>query len=217
MKIKKELFHYFEKAGLKVNYKPQDIVYMQEDDATSLYLITKGRVRVYLLSPAGEEITLEILDQGRIFGESSFIQNSSRPTNVTAITEVELISCQLDNLFPYLSESKDLTLSLLQLMSQTCDYLSTLVKKAYTYDRYARVASFLLEQTKDDNPHKDIFHSCLPYTHDEIASIVGLSRVTVTKVLNQFVDNGFIKIQYKKIYIIPEKRNDFSNKYLPEL
>lgn len=215
MKIKKELFHYFEKAGSKINYKPHDIIYMQEDDATSLYLITKGRVRVYLLSASGEEMTLEIIDQGRIFGESSFIQNSSRPTNVTAITNVELISCQLDNLFPYLNESKDLTLSLLQLMSQTCDYLSLQVKKAYTYDRYAKVASFLLEQTQTDNPYKDIFHSCLPYSHDEIASIVGLSRVTVTKVLNEFVDKGYIKIQYKKIHIIPEKKQTFSKKYLP--
>lgn len=215
MKIKKELFHYFEKAGSKVKYNPQDIIYMQEDDATNLYLITKGRVRVYLLSASGEEMTLEILDQGRIFGESSFIQNSSRPTNVTAITNVELISCQLDNLFPYLSESKELTLSLLQLMSQTCDYLSLQVKKAYTYDRYAKVASFLLEQTQTDNPYKDIFSSCLPYSHDEIASIVGLSRVTVTKVLNEFVDKGYIKIQYKKIYIIPENKQAFSEKYIP--
>ncbi|MEG0277114.1 MAG: Crp/Fnr family transcriptional regulator [Coprobacillus sp.] len=217
MKIKKELFHYFENAGTKTNYQAHDIIYMQEDDAKNLYLILKGRVRVFLLSPSGEEITLEILDQGRIFGESSFIKNSSRITNVTAITDVELISCRLDNLLPYFNESKDLTLSLLQSMSQTCDYLALQVKKAYSYDRFAKVASFLLEQTQTDHPYKDIFHSCLPYSHDEIASIVGLSRVTVTKVLNEFVENGYIKIQYKKIYIIPEKRQDFSEKYIPDL
>lgn len=74
MKIKKSLFTYFEKAGKKEIYHPHDIIYMQEDNATTLYLIIKGRVRVYVMNENGEEVTLEILDQGRIFGESSFFK-----------------------------------------------------------------------------------------------------------------------------------------------
>ena len=72
MKIHKNLFKYFEKAGRKMNYHPHDIIYMQEDDSTSLYLIISGRVRVYHMTSSGEEVTYEILDKGRIFGKSSF-------------------------------------------------------------------------------------------------------------------------------------------------
>ena len=201
MKIKQELFHYFESAGTKVKYHSHDLIYMQEDDANNLYLITKGRVRVYVINPDGAETTLEIIGKGRIFGESSFLQNSSRPTTVSAIDEVELISCHLDQLYPYLNESKDLTISLLQLMSQTCDYLSALVKKAYTYNRYEKIASFLLEQISFDNTNQNI----IPYTHEEIASLVGLSRVTTTKVLNEFVKQKYIINEYKKVIVINKK------------
>lgn len=200
MKIDQKLFHYFEKAGTKVIYHPQDIIYMQEDNANSLYLILKGKVRVYVMTSSGDEVTLEILDQGRIFGESSFFQNSFRPTTVTALTDVELIACQLDNLYPYLSESKELTVSLLQLMSQTCDYLTSSLKKAYTYTRQEKVAAFLLEQTETDERN-----SCITYTHEEIASLVGLSRVTVTKVLNDFAKRNYIQIEYKKIIVKNKK------------
>ncbi len=205
MKIKQELFHFFESAGIKVQYHSQDIIYMQEDDANNLYLITKGRVRVYVISANGDETTLEILGKGRIFGESSFLQNSSRPTTATAITEVELISCHLDDLYPYLNESKELTVSLLQMMSQTCDYLSSLIKKAYTYNRYEKVASFLLEQINSNPLDKDIFNNTLTYTHEEIASLVGLSRVTTTKVLNEFAHKKYIINEYKKIIVLNEK------------
>lgn len=205
MKIKAELFHYFENAGTKVIYHPEDMIYMQEDDANSLYLITKGRVRVYVMAPNGDQITLEIIGKGRIFGESSFMQNSSRPTTVDAITEVELIACRLDDLYPYLNESKELTISLLQMMSQTCDYLSSLIKKAYTYNRYEKIASFLLEQTVTFNPDKDIINDTLPYSHEEIASLVGLSRVTTTKVLNEFAKKKYIINEYKKIVVINKK------------
>jgi len=67
------------------------------------------------------------------------------------------------------------------------------------------VASFLLEQTVHDNPNKDIINNTLPYTHEEIASLVGLSRVTVTKVLNEFVKKKYIIINYKKIHVINKK------------
>ena len=79
MKIKQELFHYFEKVGYKRKYQADDLIYMQEDDAKYLYLIIKGRVRVYDISTSGQEITFDILDKGRIFGESSFFQNAYRP------------------------------------------------------------------------------------------------------------------------------------------
>ncbi len=205
MKINENLFHFFEQAGTKVIYHPNDIIYMQEDDSTNLYLILKGRVRVFNINPMGEEITFEFLNKGRIFGESSFFQNSLRPTTVMAVNEVELISCYLDDLYPYLSESKELTIALLQLLSQTCDYMTSLLKKAYTYNRYEKIASFLLEQTVTDNINKGIINSTLPYTHEEIATLVGLSRVTVTKVLNDFVKKGYIKNRYRKIIILNKK------------
>ncbi len=205
MKINENLFHFFEQAGTKVIYHPNDIIYMQEDDSTNLYLILKGRVRVFNINPMGEEITFEFLNKGRIFGESSFFQNSLRPTTVMAVNEVELISCYLDDLYPYLSESKELTIALLQLLSQTCDYMTSLLKKAYTYNRYEKIASFLLEQTVTDNINKGIINSTLPYTHEEIATLVGLSRVTVTKVLNDFVKKGYIKNKYRKIIILNKK------------
>jgi len=197
LKIKQNLFPFFEKAGTRIQYHPQDIIYMQGDHAGCLYLIIQGRVSVYMLTPRGEEVTLEVLEKGHIFGESSFIQNSPRPTTVSAIDNVELIACQLDQLYPYLNESKELTISLLQYMSQRCDYLSSLVKKAYTYNRFEKVASFLLEQTSTPSCHNTI-----TYSHEEIASLIGLSRVTVTNILNDFAKKKFITLHYKKIIII---------------
>ena len=75
MKINDELFDYFKQAGTIKHYQKNDIIYMQEDDSTNLYLILKGRVRVFNINPMGEEVTFEFLEKGRIFGESSFFQN----------------------------------------------------------------------------------------------------------------------------------------------
>lgn len=192
MKISENLFDYFKQAGTLIKYQPNDIIYMQEDATNNLYLILKGRVRVFLVSKDGQEITLDIIDQGRIFGESSFLLNTSRPVCVSAIDDVELISCNLETLYPTILESKELTLAIMRLLSSTNDHLTNQVKKAYFYNRHEKIAAFLLEQNK----------KTISYTHEEIASLTGLNRVTVTKILKDFNQFGWVDLAYRKIIII---------------
>lgn len=202
IKIPETLFTYFEQAGQKRYYRKNSIIYMQEDQATDLYLITNGRVRVYSLFKDGREMTIEIIEKGRIFGDSSFIQEATRPVSVSAVSDVELISCSLDAMLPYLALSPELTRLLFQLLSETCQHLSSLLDRSYFYDRYQKVAIFLLEQTRFANKDKAIRQNELCYSHEEIAECVGLNRVTVTKILNEFQENGWVLLSYKKVVIL---------------
>lgn len=206
MKINEKLFSYFENAGRKISYKAGEIIYMQEENADSLFLVIKGRVRVYSISPAGEEITLEILEKGRIFGESSFFQNSLRPTTVEAVNDVELISCKITGIYRYFRESEELMTAVFRHLTQTCDHVTYLLKMSYLYDRYQKIASFLLYQTKTDDIEKGIINNTIPYTHEEVAACLGLSRVTVTKVLREFSQKGYIENRYKKIRVIERNK-----------
>lgn len=192
MKIPEHLFNYFKQAGTIIHYQPNDIIYMQEDASNSLYLILSGRVRVFLISKDGREITLAIIDKGSIFGESSFLLNTSRPVCVSSIDKVELVACKLEMMYPTILESKELTLAIMRMLSSTNDYLTNQIKKAYLYNRHEKIAAFLLEQNK----------KTISYTHEEIASLTGLSRVTVTKILNDFSISGWIEGSYRKITIV---------------
>lgn len=202
IKIPESLFTYFEQVGQKRFYSQNSIIYMQEEKATDLYLITKGRVRVYSLFKDGREMTIEIVEKGRIFGDSSFIQDATRPVCVSAVSDVELISCSLEAMLPYLSLSPALTKLLFQLLSETCQHLSSLLDRSYFYDRYQKVAVFLLEQTRFTNEDKGIRQNELRYSHEEIGECVGLNRVTVTKILNEFQENHWVLLSYKKITIL---------------
>ena len=201
MRIRDEQFDMFEAVGQLLHYRAGELIYMQQDSADILYLIRKGRVRVYLSTESGEEVTLEIVEKGRIFGESSFVQDACRPTTVSAVTDTELVACRLSELGPALCGSWELTSALLQKMYDTYDYLSRLVKRAYLYDRRERLAAFLLEQTAVDNPDKGIVDGALPYTHEDLALVVGLSRVTVTRVLGEFQRQGWVECGYRKIRV----------------
>lgn len=201
MKISDNLFSFFYEAGSVATFMPGERIYTEEDDASSIYLITSGRVRVYSVTCDGREITYDVLERGHIFGESSFLQGNSRQVNVEAVNEAVLIRCKPESFYPYLMQSEELTLALFRHLNQTCDYVTSLLKRAYSYNRFEKVAAFLLEKTATDNPELNIISGVLPYSHEEIANSVGLSRVTVTKVLREFSRKGYIENRYRAIAV----------------
>ena len=108
--------------------------------------------------------------------------------------------------YPYLSSSLDLTISLLKMLNDNCNHLTQLLKWAQTYNRYEKVAAFLYDLSKDNNKEKNLLFGRIPYTHQEIADSLAISRVTVTKVLNQFKEEGLIDIQYGHIQVLERQK-----------
>ncbi|MCS4516128.1 cyclic nucleotide-binding domain-containing protein [Clostridium botulinum] len=117
--INSDFYKIFEEAGTIKKYSKDEIIYFQEDVAENFYLIKSGRVRMFLISPEGTELTIEILRKGKLFGESSCFSYGSRLTSVSAATDVELISVSLENLYPYLTKYPELMVQMFHLMSLT--------------------------------------------------------------------------------------------------
>lgn len=205
MKLDNDTLEIFLNAGIRKQYRPGEIVYMQDEETRSIYAVLKGRVRIYSITESGEEITYEVLGKGRIFGESSFFQNSHRPTTAVAVNNVELAVCSFKQLYPCICDDPSLALSIMTMMSETCDYLVSLIRSSYTCNRYEKVASFLLRQTEKDNKDKGIIDDTIPFTHEEISNTIGLSRGTVTRILNEFAKKGYVKNKYGKVQVIDKE------------
>ncbi|WDC85317.1 helix-turn-helix domain-containing protein [Caloramator sp. mosi_1] len=69
-------------------------------------------------------------------------------------------------------------------------------------DSVGKIADTLirLASCSENNKDKELSIS-VAYTHQELANNVGCSRITITRCLNKFVDEGIIKIHNKRIII----------------
>ncbi len=202
IKFTNEELERLSQAGYLRRFARNEMIYLEGDVANTLCIIRSGRVRIMLSTPEGEELTVEIVEKGRLFGESSFLSKSLRPTTVTAVTEVELICCTIPQLIPCLCQNPDILTKLLQHCSETMNHLSYSLHSFRFLNRYQRVASFLLMETGTDNPDKEITGQCLPYTHDEIAMCLGLARPTVSQVLKEFERKGYVRCAYGRVYVL---------------
>ncbi|MEE8185148.1 MAG: cyclic nucleotide-binding domain-containing protein [Thermodesulfobacteriota bacterium] len=70
-------------------FKVGDIVFKENEDGDSLYIIRKGEVKACKTAPDGELLTLTLMKDGDIFGEMSFLDGRARTASIVAMTEVE--------------------------------------------------------------------------------------------------------------------------------
>ncbi len=202
IKIPENLHHYFEETGYLQKYKAGESIYMQGENADRLYFIKEGRVRAYYITGSGKELTLEIIEKGRIIGESSFLSQCTCPVSVAAVNQVELLVCDLNRLYSCMEESPELMKILLQLLSHTCNHLVEQLRRITLYDRYQKIASFLLGETENPDLDRGVTKDSIPYTQEDLAMILGLNRVTVNRVLNEWKKDGILTASYGKIQIL---------------
>ena len=201
-----EIIRYFEQAGNIRHIAKDEILYMQGDASPNIYLIASGRVRMFFTSNDGKEITYQIIGERQLIGESAFLGHAARPTTIRAVNDVSLLSCPVRSLKPYLMESRELNEAVLTLLTDNYDFLCAQVRRLTVYNRFQRVASYLLDQTAEDNAGIGIVNSTLPYTHEELGVCLNLNRVTVTNILNQFQKQGIVKLGRKKIQVIDKEK-----------
>ncbi|WP_315077498.1 Crp/Fnr family transcriptional regulator [uncultured Clostridium sp.] len=203
--ITSKFYKVFEEAGTLKKYRKDEIIYFQDDIAENFYLIKSGRVRVFLISPDGTELTIEILRKGNLFGESSYFAYGSRMTSGSAATDVELIAVSLSQLYPYLTKYPELMIQMFHLMSLSIQNLSIQINSMAFLEADKKTAQLLIRLGSYFKKNNDNCY-IIDYSHEEIAQLIGCCRVTVTKILNRFQKDGLVSLGYKEVKIIDEKR-----------
>ena len=73
-------------------FAPGVIIFHRGAPGNTLYLVEFGRVRIFLLGDAGQEITLNFHDPGECFGEIALLTQAPRTASVRALDATRLLA-----------------------------------------------------------------------------------------------------------------------------
>ena len=158
-------------------FRKKSIVYHQEDSPEYVYIVKSGRVRVTSYQPNGAEKQIYIAEKGAMFGESSII--GRRPQ----IGKVEKV----------MSTDWELTQRIIQLICRKNHILFKQVLELSFAQSLQRVAKILLNIGKQYGKLSgDKIVISIKFTHQDVASMINTSRVTVSNIFNVLSEKGII-------------------------
>jgi CRP/FNR family transcriptional regulator/CRP/FNR family cyclic AMP-dependent transcriptional regulator len=161
-----------------------------------MYVIREGRVKVTKLSEDGREKILEFLDAGSFFGEMALLDRAPRIASVKTLKPVKLLALSRTDFLKLLRKSPDLALSVIQ---ELCKRLRTVDDQAsaLSFQRVKDRTKGLLQRLARD-PHEDGGRITPGLTHQQMADMIGTSRETVTRVVKELKQEGWLHQEGKR-------------------
>ena len=175
-------------------YAPGQLIYLQGTEADTFFYLLSGSARSYISSETGDERVLTTHRSGDLMGEAAFFDGCPRVSSAVAVTECRAVSIDRERLDRVLRAHPELALPMLQYLARTVRLLSDHVDGMSFRPADQRVARYLLSIPPERG-------GALRCTHEEIGAAVGVSRVTVSRVLGEFTRRGWIRTGYRALFL----------------
>ena len=178
-------------------YRAGQMVYLQGTLPEQFYYLISGSVRSFISTGDGGERVLTVHRSGDLMGEASFFDGCPRVTSATALEDCLILPIDRRQLDAAFQRHPELALPMLQYLARTVRILSDHVDRS-SLPAPRRVARWLLDQPTGGS-------AVIRCTHESLGQAVGLSRVTVSRVLGQLAAEGIIELGYRVVIIVDRR------------
>jgi CRP-like cAMP-binding protein len=183
-------------------FRKGEVVFHRGDPADSLHLISKGRFKVQVRTPLGDEATIAIRGPGDSFGEMAVVgERAKRSATVEALEEAETF-CVVDGAFRRLRrEHTEVDQLLIDFLANEVRMLNERLLEALYVPVEKRVLRRLAELAELYGTGDG--EVVIPLTQEELAGLAGTSRATVNQVLRAEQERGALELGRGKT-IVPD-------------
>ncbi|GAB9261250.1 Crp/Fnr family transcriptional regulator [Ligilactobacillus animalis] len=178
------------KVMKSISYKKGQMVYREGDTSNALYVVSKGKIRIYRLSESGKEQLLRILNPGDFTGELALFRESIHEAYAEAMSNTDVCMISKNDLQEFLLKYPTISLKFLSELSNRLETLEKQTTRFTTEKVDARLALFLAECMDDGEGSMEIE---LPMNRKDLASYLGTTPETVSRKLADFENEGYIK------------------------
>ncbi len=174
-----------------------EALFEQGDAAERFYLLLSGQIKLYRLSPAGNEKVIEVVTPGSTFAEAlMFLDRPHFPVGAQALSEATLISIDAYDFASMLRDSVDTCFLLLGDMSQRLRGLIREIDELSLHSATCRVAGYLLAQAAELG---DEFELKVP--KQILASRLSVKPETFSRIIRNLSEQGLIRVTGNRVRV----------------
>ncbi|MDO5411478.1 MAG: Crp/Fnr family transcriptional regulator [Lachnospiraceae bacterium] len=182
--------------------KKEFVLYHQGDKPEYVYLVMKGRLRITSYQPNGKERQIYIAEKGCLVGEKSVLLHQPHTFSAVAIVDSLVYKINVHDFFSIMEKNFNLCQSVMQMICKKQEILyHHLLGNSFSQasQQIARVILHLVKQYGE--PVADTFKISIRFTHQDVAHITGISRVTVSNTFSKFTNEGILDKQDSRFII----------------
>ena len=184
-----------------------EMVFRAGDPCHEFHVAVTGQVKLFALSPAGQEKVIEIVGPGHSFAEAMVFTGRPYIINAQALTDALLLSVGKAAVEAEIAADPRFALRMLAGISRRLHGLVNDVQAYALHSGMQRVIGYLLrDQQAEDCVSGEVFTVSLPVSKATIASRLSLTPEYFSRVLHELEAAGLIAVDKRDIRILDAAR-----------
>jgi CRP/FNR family cyclic AMP-dependent transcriptional regulator len=203
-----------EYKDLKVEHRVMEVpkgeyIYFEAYNHNKIYFVKEGTIKIGYIDQAGNEKVKEIIQQGELFGQFSLERDNLHGEFAQAYrNDVSLCSFTINDFERLLKSRPDLALRYSKQVGAKLRNIENRLINLLNKDVRTRLIHFLWQLVEQNLGEDTPDGFCMPnyLTHEDIASLIGSSRQTVTTLINELEGEGILSYNRQEICFMNVKK-----------
>jgi len=195
---------------IRQEYKKGQVLFKEGTFSKGIYIVKKGKIKIYKSNQEGYESIVYIYKKGEYFGYRPLLGNDPHPVSAAAMDNV-VVGFLPKEVFLSLYENSE-TLARKIILNLSHEF-TVWINKMTVFTQYSvkeRVALSLLILNKIYHK-EDNKRPLISISRNDFASFVGTAKESLVRTLRLFKDENIISTQSAKITVLkPDKLHEYS-------
>ena len=178
-----------------------EIFYTPYDTSEKLFILKRGRVRVYRTTD-GREYTQALVEAGTVFGEMALTAQRLQGAYAQAMEASIVMVMSREELEHLILQKPEVGLHLAHLLSERLRRQETRLEDANTKDVHARLAGIIVLLVESEGVRTNAgYRIPAHHTHERLGTMIGANRVAVTRAFGLLQDEGVVELRRRLIHV----------------
>jgi len=180
-------------AAKRRRFRRGEAIFHKDDPGESLFIVEKGSVRIFLVSPQGSDLTLAVLGAGDFFGDMALLDGKPRSASAAALQQTETVVLDRADFTAVIRSRPHAAMAVLAAVAGRVREANEMAGDLAFLDVGGRLAKKLLELAEAhgvERPGGILLD--VPLTQEELANMVGVTRESVNRHLAMLRRKGVI-------------------------
>lgn len=179
-------------------------LYLQGESGSHIYVIVSGRVGITMLGAGGQELMIDILGDGALCGEGAAFDGLPRFSSASALEPCEVLVIPVAEFCRLMSSDVELATLIAQAIALKQRMLASRLVQVAQASPEARITELLSQISFPDSP-------AVVLTHQQIANLIGASRITVTRAMQKLRREGAVRCKRGRYELVRSHRGALAN------
>jgi CRP/FNR family transcriptional regulator, cyclic AMP receptor protein len=189
--------------GYVRKYRPGAALCVEGDPATHVFVLLSGWVKVFSVTENGHEIILALRGYGDLVGEAAGEIAGHRSATMQAVDAVDVLLVGFGRFSSFLDSHPEANRAYRRTMARRWLSTDTMLRRRTATTGAQRLATLLLDLVaQHGSPVGGAIEMALPLSQEELASLAGTSRATVTRALSSWRSRGIVITGQRRITLV---------------